>query len=58
MNVVAIRMDNNKIFSSQSFMNEKQKNTIIENINNEANNAGADIEIVFMTNDELEEFMS
>lgn len=58
MNVVGIRVDNDRLFESQSISNDEQKQSAIDAILQDAVAAGIEIEIVEMSSEELESILS
>ncbi len=53
MNVVGIRKDNQKVFESQVYNTEEEKQTMTQFIQNDALSAGIQIEIAYMSFEEL-----
>lgn len=53
MNVVAINKETGKVFESQSYTSDDEKEAITSAITSDSESAGIEIEIIEMTDEEL-----
>jgi molecular chaperone DnaK (HSP70) len=58
MNIVGLHKASREVFESQTYSLEDDKTLIVQSIINDANASNVEIDIVIMTNSELQEYIS